>query len=217
MRPNRIGCVALAVAAGVTSVAAQSAPAALGPRRFGIAGGANSSTIAGGDIGEPSRRTSPIAGLLLVAPVSDMIAIEPEVLFTSKGANFKEPSGDGSLKISYVEIPLLLRVEAIRPGGMRPFVFAGPALAIKASCDLTSVEGGVDTSISCDELFSGASNFKSVDYSVLVGAGLAFDLGGKMFSVGARYDHSLGEVLENSKIKHRVISILATLEFPWAK
>jgi hypothetical protein len=94
---------------------------------------------------------------------------------------------------------------------------AGPAIALKASCDLEGIEGGVSSSISCDQIEGDGLKFKSVDYGVIVGAGLAFDVYGRTFNVGARYDHSLAEIDDQSGIKHRVISLMATFEFPWMK
>jgi len=153
----------------------------------------------------------------MVAPVSPSLAIEPQVLFTSKGAKFEDSSGGGSIKMNYVQVPVLLRITAAPSGTMRPFVFGGPAIALKASCDLEGLVGGTSTSISCDQLESDGVKFKSVDYGLIVGGGLAFDVGGRTLSVGARYDHSIAEIDDASGVKHRVISIMATLEFPWMK
>jgi hypothetical protein len=158
-----------------------------------------------------------IVGASMVAPVSANVAIEPQVLFTSKGANFEDSSGGGSITMNYVQFPLLIRVSAGGSGRARPFVFAGPAIALKASCDLEGIEGGVSSSISCDQIEGDGLKFKSVDYGVIVGAGLAFDVYGRTFNVGARYDHSLAEIDDQSGIKHRVISLMATFEFPWMK
>ena len=120
--------------------------------------------------------------------------------------------------MNYIQVPLLVRVSAGGGSGRaRPFVFAGPAIAIRASCDFEFREGGVSTSVSCDEIEESGAKFKSVDYGVIVGAGLAFDVNGKTFSVGARYDHSLADINDGSGIKHRVISLMATFEFPWMK
>ena len=101
---------------------------------------------------------------------------------------------------------------------MPPLVlYSRPAIAIRASCDFEFVDGGVSTSASCDEIEENGVKFKSVDYGVIVGAGLAFDVNGKTLSVGARYDHSLADINDASGIKHRVISLMATFEFPWMK
>ena len=216
MRLNHVLCAVIA-AAPCLSLHAQGAANPLPPRRLGITAGINSATVGGGDVGEASRRAGFIVGASMVAPVTSNVAIEPQVLLTSKGANFEDSSGGGSITMNYVQVPLLVRVSGGGSGRARPFVFAGPAIALKASCDLEGLEGGVSASISCDQLEADGLKFKSVDYGVIVGAGLAFDVSGKTFSVGARYDHSLADIDDASGIRHRVISLMATFEFPWMK
>ena len=216
MRLNHVLCAVIA-AAPCLSLHAQGAANPLPPRRLGITAGINSATVGGGDVGEASRRAGFIVGASMVAPVTANVAIEPQVLFTSKGANFEDSSGGGSITMNYIQVPLLVRVSGGGSGRARPFVFAGPAIALKASCDLEGIEAGVSASISCDQTESETLKFKSVDYGVIVGAGLAFDVSGKTFSVGARYDHSLADIDDASGIRHRVISLMATFEFPWIK
>jgi hypothetical protein len=188
------------------------------PRRFGFTAGVNSSTISGSDLGDNvSRRTGFAAGALLVLPVSSNIAIEPELLYSTKGIESHESDLDASLKMNYVQVPVLVRVEIPASGGTKPFVYGGPAIAFKASCNVEVSGQGTNISSGCDNLESDSEKLKTVDYGLVAGGGLLFDVGGRKFSIGARYDHSLGKISDSSDSKHRVISILATLEFPWAK
>jgi len=216
VRFNHFLCAILAVAPGLSGARAQSA-AAVAPRRLGVVAGINSSTVGGSDVGATSRRAGLTAGVLIVAPVGAKIAIEPEVLVTTKGAKFSDSQGSGSFTMKYVEVPVLVRYESVGAGGMRPFVFGGPAIALKASCDLEGTDAGLTVDIGCDEVEAQGLKFKSVDYGLIVGGGVAFDIGGRALSIGARYDHSLTEVAEGSNIKHRVISIVATFEVPWMR
>jgi len=210
-------CAVLAAASGFPVLRAQSA--ATLPRRLGITAGLNSATVGGGEVGDASRRTGFIVGATMVAPMSPSVSLEPQVLFTSKGAHFEDSSGGGSITMNYIQVPLLVRVRGSSSGRseMHPFVFGGPAIALKASCNVEATDGSVRASFSCDQLEEGDVKFNSVDYGVIVGAGLGFNVGGRMFSIGARYDHSLADIDDASGVKHRVISIMATLEFPWMK
>lgn len=224
MRLRRIVCTSLILVPLVAvfgTVRAQSA-APLAPRRFGITAGMNSATFGGKDATnpKPTRHTGFVAGVLLVVPVGPTFALQPELLYTMKGANFKDAFGSGSFKMTYIEIPLLARFDMATSGRVKPFFYGGPAVSFKMSCDVELKSPFFSFNSSCDELAAqsgGSTKVKSLDYSAIIGGGLAFDVSGKTFTVGARYDHSLGKIDNDSDIKHRVISVLATLEFPWGK
>lgn len=213
MRFCRLICVGLIATAGLGRAAAQSV--ASPQRRFGITAGVNSSMVASSHLGDASRRTGFTAGALLVFPVAPAFAIEPELLYTTKGYEVSGPDFSSTLKMSYVEIPVLLRVEVPASGGVKPLLYGGPAVSFKATCDVDSKFQGISMSTSCDPVQSDFAKIKTLDYGLVVGGGLEFDVAGKMITIGARYDHSFRTIAENSDVKHRVISVLATLEFPW--
>ena len=122
--------------------------------------------------------------------------------------------------MNYVEVPLLLRYDVPATGGVKPFVLAGGAVSLKLTCDIDATSSGFSTTTTCEELEtqSGSStSFNTFDYGGVVGGGLAFDVSGKTFTVGARYNYSFGRIEKSSDTKHRVISGLVTLEMPWPK
>ena len=216
MRFQKVVSAALLVAPILGTAAAQSI-VLTPPRRVGITLGVNSWTIDGTDAQDAKRRTGIMAGVLLVAPVTPIFAIQPELLYTMKGAKFNDAGVTGTLKMNYIEIPVLARFDVPSSGGVRPFFYVGPSVSFKVSCDVTAEFQGQSESASCDDPTLGEANVKSVDYGAIVGAGLAFDVSGRAFTLGARYDHSLAKISDNSDIKHRVISVVGTLEFPWGR
>jgi hypothetical protein len=155
--------------------------------------------------------------VVALGAVAPSLAVQPELLYSSKGITDKETDVDAKLKMNYVEVPVLLRVEVPTSGGVKPFFYGGPAISFKASCNIEVSGQGVNINSNCDDLESPGMKLKTVDYGLVAGGGLAFDVGGKTFSIGARYDHSLGKIADGSDTKHRVISVLATLEFPRAR
>jgi hypothetical protein len=216
MRLRQLVCAGLVAAPTFGTLPAQAAAVPL--RRFGFTAGFNSSTVGGSDVTDASRRTGFTAGGLVVLPISQVFAIEPELLYTTKGAVSHEPaSASATLKMNYVEVPVLLRVDVPASGELRPFLYAGPAVSFKASCNVEATDQGVSVSTSCDELNAQGAKLKTVDYGLVGGGGVAFNVGGRAFSIGARYDHSLGKISSDGDVKHRVISVLATFEFPWGK
>lgn len=214
MRLSQVSVLSLLVFAGA-SANAQSSALPMPPRRFGITLGANSATFSGNDIGDVSRRTGLLAGVLAVLPFSPTIAFEPEIAYSMKGANASdasEPGFAGSLTMGYLQIPALVRFElAAATVGPKPFIYAGPALAFKTSCTFEVHGQGISDSSSCDDT---ESNLNSTDFSLIGGAGIAFKMGGRTVGLAARYDYSLSKVSKVADLKHRVLSIVATLEFP---
>ena len=215
MRVSHVGVLSLLMVAGAVGANAQSSALPMPPRRFGFTLGANSATVGGGDAQDAGRRTGFLAGALAVLPFSPTLAFEPEIALTSKGASVKDaqaPGFSGALKMTYLQIPALLRFElAAATTGPHPFIYAGPALAFKTSCDFEVKGPGTSESTSCDNADVKAN---STDFSVIGGIGIAFRMGGRTVGLAVRYDHSLSKIANDSDVKHRVISILGTLEFP---
>src|SRR5215211_3696797 len=104
----------------LTSIAAVDAQgvAPLPAKRFGIVAGINSSTVAGDETEDASRRTGVIAGILLSVPVAPNFAIQPEFLYSMKGAKFGDSDAAGTVKLDYAEIPILLRIDVPASGGV---------------------------------------------------------------------------------------------------
>jgi len=213
----RMRCIGIAGLCALSLAGSASAQRGLPmpPRRFGITLGANEATFSGNDIGDVSRRTGVLAGVLAVLPFSPTIAFEPEIAYSMKGANASDasqPGFSGSVTVGYVQIPALMRFElAAATVGPKPFIYAGPALAFKTSCKFEVHGQGVSESTSCDDA---DSNVNSTDFSLIGGAGIAFNMGGRTIGLAARYDYGLSKVSTATNLKNRVLSILATLEFP---
>src|SRR5215211_3888433 len=113
MRAHQIVLSSVLVLTSIGVIGAQSA-APLPAKRFGITAGMNSATVAGDDTEDASRRTGLIAGILLVVPIAPNVAIQPEFLYSMKGAKFDDTDVTGTVKIDYAEIPILLRFDVPR-------------------------------------------------------------------------------------------------------
>ena len=94
---------------------AQSTP--VGPE-FGIKGGANMSNLYSGDVDDKNAIYGFNAGFYAAFPISDNIFIQPEILYTTKGAeleyNSDFVSGVGRFRLNYIEVPLLVKFKLIR-------------------------------------------------------------------------------------------------------
>ena len=192
MRPRHLlSSAALAVIAW-SQVSGQANATVRDLPRIGIIGGANLATLAGSDVNDASMRTGFAGGLMAVLPVAPGFAIQPELMFTMKGANSNSSEASAAAKIDYVEIPVLARFEIPASGSVKPFVYGGPGFAYKASCKLEGTSQGTTVSFDCDDLNSlgvpSNVKFSSTDVGGIIGGGLAFDVGGRTMTVGVRYE-----------------------------
>jgi hypothetical protein len=217
MRLSVIGSVLLLTALPFVEVLAQVEARSA---RFGVTGGMNIATLSGADA-EVQNRNGFMAGGLVVLPVARNLALQPGVLFATKGADFPATQNvSGGMKLQYVEVPLVLRLDIPASGGVKPFAYAGPAFSLKTGCAFEGRAGGVSASISCDDVFGQVGEpagvtLRAGDVGGLVGGGLAFDVGGRVLTIGARYEVGFVSTMSDGDSKNRVLSILGTFEWPF--
>ena len=171
---------------------------------FGIRGGVNFANFNDID-GDTESRTGLMGGIYtsFLIPNSP-VAIQPEVLYTQKGAE----SGDNTFELDYIEIPVLARFDFITDGGITPHVYFGPYLGFNVSAEY---DGNNDD----DPIFGDAETniedqVNSTDVGVVVGGGLDF---GRV-NLGVRYGAGLTEVFEDGgSAKNGVFSVIAGIGF----
>ncbi|HEY7395662.1 MAG TPA: porin family protein [Gemmatimonadaceae bacterium] len=185
--------------------------------RFGVTGGMNLAKLSGD--GRAQNRTGFLAGGLVVLPVARNLSFQPEILFATKGVAASDSGIIGSMKLQYIEVPVVLRLDIPTSSkGIKPFAYAGPAISLKTGCAIEGSVGGISGSVDCDVISGpdpGDVNFHSGDVGGLVGGGLAFDVGGRLLTVGARYEVGFVSIFSNDDAKNRVLSFLGTFEWPF--
>lgn len=148
-------------------------------------------------------------GAFISLNIGEALAIQPEVLFTTKGTLYEETVKDESIRLKteldYLEIPLLLKLSLPpKKDVAKLIIFAGPAIAIKLdSKSRKEVLDEIEEKV--------LDNVKDNDYSLVVGAG--FDLGG--FIIEGRYTLGLTPIDgdEEIDIKNKVISFMIGIYF----
>lgn len=202
----------LAVTAAAGHVSAQ---APLPKPSFGVLAGVDLATLGGSDVSGAGSRTGLTAGVFATFHVAKGFGIEPELLFSQKGAHETFDGGDVTLKLDYVEIPVLARFDVSTGGMVRPFFLAGPTASFQVSCNAEESDGSSSMSASCDDINNESGGFskKSFDVGATAGAGVTFPAGAMKLSVGVRYTHGLIDAFENADAKNRVWSFVAGLTF----
>lgn len=200
------------------TLAAQT-PAAPSAPRIGIIAGANLATLGGDDIDgtDAKNKAGFVGGIVANFGFAPNFAFQPELTFSMKGAKFDDAGSELKGKLNYVELPLLVRFDVPTSGPVKPFVLAGPALALQASCKLSGSDEGVTVSFDCKDFAEQADapefDPKTFDVGAMFGGGLAFDVSGRVMTVGVRYNLGLAKAFD-ADVKNRVLSIVGTFEFP---
>lgn len=171
---------------------------------IGVTGGVNFATLAGDDDEDLKNLTGFMLGLSFIHRMTDMVAFQPEIAYSMKGAKFDDGVDEGEIKAAYIDIPLLAKFSlGTSMGQARPALYLGPYAAINMTCDIES--SGV--SIDCD---AADIEPKTVDFGAIVGAGMDFG----NFNVFARYQFGLTNISDSGEdVKNRVIQVGGRFSF----
>ena len=168
-----------------------------------------------------------VGGVFLGVQVNDWFSIEPEVLFSQKGAKVNgkgnNSSLEGSVRINYIEVPVLAKFWfPVSDPGVKPFIFAGPEVEFKVSCTAEGAILAVTGSTDCDKT-DNEINLKSTDFGVTGGAGVNFRAGGQDVRLDARYTFGLTDINDSSastdqrEIKNRAFAVTVGLGWPFRR
>lgn len=219
--PLALGALCLTTA---SALRAQGAPSS--PITIGLIGGLSSATLSIEDDGEDDdteRRNAFAGGAYLIFRVTPQLGLRAEALYAMKGTRARGADEDGddenvTVKLDYLEVPLLLQLSPTVAGGVRPRVYAGPAFAFRARCrfDIEGTEGSLSTD--CDALDGARENiFKSFDLGGMIGGELAFGgATGPGLAVGVRYTHGFTNISDvgDATIRNRALGVYGSIEFP---
>lgn len=158
----------------------------------GIMAGVNSSSLSISDLssGEgTSSQTGFMAGGWVGMHLGSMIALQVEGFYTQKGTK-RTSSGTtvGTIKVDYVEVPVILRVGIPIIPVISPYIYGGPAIAFNVSCK-SQPEGG--TSTDCDDPTGIDTEIKSTDFSGIIGLGIQLS----RFLIAIQYDHGFDNII----------------------
>jgi hypothetical protein len=220
----------LAAAFGVVLPAAVFAQTAMTRPTFGILIGTNIATISDADQGigdvvggafDKKNRIGFDAGVFMKVPLTGMLSLQPEVHYVQNGVSITSSTGNvGSLdlKIDYLEIPVLFRLDVSGAGAsVHPILLAGASGAYRVRCSLSATGQGNSVSQNCNAGADSQDPFKKSDFGLVGGAGIAFTSMGHSLSLQARYTYGLSSIAtkdtETSKPKNRALAILLGLGF----
>ena len=207
---KRILAVVL-VLAGATKIQAQENSPSLG-----IKGGYNMSNLYTEDVDDQNVLSGFNIGLFATLPLSSSVALQPELIYTTKGAELQYDNaftaGTAKFRLNYVEVPLLIKANLTKNFN----VHFGPYAAFLIDSKITNEgqNGDINFEQEIDK-----EDLNTVDFGVAAGLGFDFD----SFGIGARYNYGLSTVGKERTYaggtytfpdsKNSVLSIYAAIKF----
>jgi hypothetical protein len=199
-------CVMVILAIAINPVFSQSL-------EYGVKAGLNFATFGGEDAGDWGTRTGFSFGGFLAYPVAGIFFIQPELLYTMKGAEdtftFQGDSYTESFRFSYLEIPVLGKLALpLRNMSIKPVLYAGPALSFRLSSKYHAEGGGEEYEEDDDAV-------KSTDFGFVIGAGAGVPIGARTLGLEVRYDFGLtsfDDSEEKYNVKNNVLMLMISLQ-----
>ena len=164
--------------------------------KFGIKAGLNYANQTGTDITVNAKTyqteaiTSYHAGLIAEIGIFERLSIQPELLYSTQGATYKNVAGDVKSKVGYVSIPLMVKIGLSKSINLE----LGPQASFLLS--------GKDDFVAKDP--------NTFDFSVAGGLGIKVT---KSIFISGRYGLGLTEVSKDAKTKNSVVQVSAGIMF----
>ena len=155
--------------------------------KFGIKGGVNFSNLYTQNVESNNVLTGYNAGIFSKIPITESLAIQPELLYTTKGAkltyNNYFVNGTAKFNLNYIELPILLVINLTNNFN----VHAGPYVAYLVDGNAINDSQGT--------LFDIENNLKNEDFNKFdtgLSVGVGFD--SDQLGFGVRYNYGLQKV-----------------------
>lgn len=180
--------------------------------KFGAKAGLNISNVSGDDAGSPDSKVGLVLGGLIQYQFAKMFGLQPELLFSMKGASEEGGGVKSDLSLNYIELPILVKFLIPLEGNksLVPSLYAGPSIGYNVSADLeqTANNQSQSTDISDD--------VETLDFGLAFGGGIEFPIGNNNLGFDVRYTLGLSS-WDNSgadaDVKNTAISLNATFVF----
>lgn len=154
----------------------------------GLKIGVSTTTFSGNSLNELKWRSAFAGGFVFGAAFGDMFKIQPEAIYTVKGASIEnvviddEPTRlDAVFSIAYIDIPVLLHFYPVEYNSIYPKIFIGPMLSYQLDAQVKTIEPGGASQTESDDTVDGS------DYGIVIGGGVDFDFRGERITFDARY------------------------------
>ena len=155
--------------------------------KFGAKAGVNFASVSGDDADDIDGKTSFHVGGVANIGISDKLAIQPEVVYSSQGFTSNEDGSDVEGTLNYINIPVLIDFEIAQGLSLQ----AGPQVGINIKKEL-DIDGQV-------------FDLDAEDFDYGAALGLEYQMESGLF-FQARYTLGFADFLKDSDAKNNVLS-----------
>jgi len=138
-----------------------------------------------------------VAGTFISLEIKNSLFIQPEVLYIQKGAKLidSENKIEARFNLDYIEIPILLKanikLQDLEDSLLVPSIYLGPFVGFNNKANLVLDDG---YSKQTEDI---KADLKSTEFGMTFGLQLAQPWGAGTFSIEARYDLGLSNVMKS--------------------
>jgi hypothetical protein len=187
---NRITTILVLIAS--LALATQTASAAT--YQVGLGGGVSIQKLGGDDVRseQVNARTGFVGGAYFQAGFSQNFGVRVETLYFMKGASADSADVKATVKLDYVEFPVLAVATVPVSKTARLNLFGGPTFAFNTKAEVEASLGSFSASADIGKAVKG------FDVGLTFGAGMSFDVGHVILGFDGRYGFGLETIVDSS-------------------
>jgi hypothetical protein len=189
--------------------------------QVGIKGGVAVQKLGGDDVNsdQVENRTGFVGGAYVQSDVSRNFGVRLETLYFMKGAAADSADVSATIKLDYIEFPLLAVAHVPVSEKARVDIFGGPTFAFNTGAKFEASLGAASAS------FDIGDAIKGFDFGLTFGGGLSFDVGSAVVGIDGRYGFSLQSIADSdflndnggngdADVKNKGFAIMASVGMP---
>jgi len=154
--------------------------------------------------------TGGAGGFFVAFPAQGRVTLETGALLTVKGSSMDVTvpgvgTANGRIRATYLDLPFLARIEAMRWSNGRFYILTGPTVDVKVDAAISFSFQGQSESMAID-------GFPRMDYGWAAGGRVAM----RRWLFEVRYDHGLRNLADDgtgATVKNRAVTALAGWQF----
>ena len=158
--------------------------------------------------GDADSRFAPVVGAEVEVQATDMVSFSGGLLYSMQGAKGKVGNVDGTVKLDYINVPILANVYVANGFAVKLGVQPGFLINNKVKVS----QNGVNAEVDLEKAFKAAgidAKLNKVDVSIPMGVSYEFS----NINIAARYNWGVTKIIDEDSSKNSVFQITVGYKF----